>query len=130
MRTKPPVTGLADSNVATLLEPKAESPDHTSADSAKNTPEGPPAPERDTRGINEALAASTTVLGPPIPTGPPPPYIPVPRWNDHYDWPPPGGLRHLIFHADSNGFAAAFKRVGRRVLVNPVKFWEIVDAQG
>ena len=57
-------------------------------------------------------------------------FIPVPQWNNHYDWPPPGGLRHLIFHADSNGFAPAFKRVGRRVLVDAAKFWEIVAAQG
>ena len=57
-------------------------------------------------------------------------FIPVPRWNDHYDWPPPGGMRHLIFNADNNGFASAFKRVGRRVLVDAEKFWEIVEAQG
>ena len=56
--------------------------------------------------------------------------IPVPRWNEHFDWPPPGGLRHLIFHAESNGFKDAFKRVGRRVLVDAEKFWEIVNEQG
>ena len=64
-------------------------------------------------------------------------WIPVSKWNDHHDWPPPGGLRHLIFHADDrvnsrgdvisgNGFAPAFIRVGRRVLIDEVKFWEIV----
>jgi hypothetical protein len=54
-------------------------------------------------------------------------YIPVPKWNDHFDWPPPGGLRHLIFNSKSNGFAAAFKRVGRSVLVDAPMFWEIVE---
>ena len=59
-----------------------------------------------------------------------PQFIPVPKWNDHFDWPPPGGLRHLIFHAETNGFAAAFKRVGRRVLVDAPVFWEIVEKKG
>lgn len=53
--------------------------------------------------------------------------IPVPHWNQHHDWPPPGGLRHLIFHAESNGFKTAFKRVGRRVLVDEVEFFRCVD---
>ena len=30
--------------------------------------------------------------------------IPVTQWNDHHAWPPQGGLRHLIFHAATNGF--------------------------
>jgi len=55
--------------------------------------------------------------------------VPATRWNDYYDWPPPGGLRHIIFHADQNGFASAIKRVGRRVLIDPEKFWQIVDGQ-
>jgi hypothetical protein len=42
--------------------------------------------------------------------------IPVPDWNKYHAWPPKGGLRHLIFNADTNGFKTAFKRVGRRVL--------------
>ena len=54
-------------------------------------------------------------------------YIPVPRWNDHHDWPPPGGLRHLIFHASTNGFSTAFKRVGRRVLVDEAEFFRCVE---
>jgi len=57
-------------------------------------------------------------------------FIPVTKWNDHHAWPPIGGLRHLIFFADKNGFKPAFKRVGRRVLVDERKFFEIVKAQG
>ena len=63
-------------------------------------------------------------------------WIPVPKWNDYYDWPPPGGIRHLIFNAEErvnskgdvipgNGFASAFKRVGRTVLIDDVEFWDI-----
>ena len=55
--------------------------------------------------------------------------IPVPKWNDHHPWPPPGGMRHLIFNAETNGFASAFKRVGRRVLVDEVEFFRCVEQQ-
>lgn len=55
--------------------------------------------------------------------------IPVPRWGDYHDWPPIGGLRHLIFHARENGFAEAFKRCGRRVLIDEQKFFECLDKQ-
>lgn len=55
--------------------------------------------------------------------------IAVPDWPKFHPWPPIGGLRHLIFHAETNGFERAFKRVGRRVLVDDTVFWEIVDEQ-
>lgn len=55
--------------------------------------------------------------------------IPVPEWDKHHSWPPIGGLRHLIFHADTNGFATAFKRVGRRVLIDEREFFACVDRQ-
>ncbi len=55
--------------------------------------------------------------------------IPVPEWNKHHSWPPQGGLRHLIFNEKTNGFASAFKRVGRRVLVDESEFFRIVNAQ-
>ena len=54
-------------------------------------------------------------------------YIPIPQWNDHHDWPPPGGLRHLRFHCEHNGFATAFKKVGRRVLVDETEFFRCVE---
>jgi hypothetical protein len=55
--------------------------------------------------------------------------IPVPEWNQHYSWPPQGGLRHLIFNEKTNGFASAFKRVGRRVLIDEAEFFACVDRQ-
>jgi hypothetical protein len=54
--------------------------------------------------------------------------IPATNWNNHHDWPPPGGLRHLIFNAQTNGFASALKRVGRRVLVHEAEFFRCVEA--
>lgn len=61
----------------------------------------------------------------------PPNLVPVPRWNDYFDWPPLGGMRHLIFHADTNGFEDAFIRVGRSVLVDvPVFFARVERGRG
>jgi hypothetical protein len=53
--------------------------------------------------------------------------IPIPEWNQHHSWPPIGGMRHLIFNAKTNGFACAFKRVGRRVLVDEREFFAVID---
>ncbi|MEC4747223.1 hypothetical protein [Methylomicrobium sp. Wu6] len=55
--------------------------------------------------------------------------IPVPEWNNHHSWPPIGGLRHLIFNAETNGFATAFKRVGRRVLIDEAEFFNCIAKQ-
>ena len=55
--------------------------------------------------------------------------IPVTKWNERHEWPPIGGLRHLIFHAKSNGFDRVVKRVGRRVLIDEQAFFEWLDTQ-
>lgn len=55
--------------------------------------------------------------------------IPLTEWNDYHCWPPTGGLRHFVFHADANGFAKVVKRVGRRVLIDEAAFFEWVDEQ-
>lgn len=48
--------------------------------------------------------------------------IPVKEWSEFYPWPSEGGLRHLIFHAQKNGFKECIVRVGRRVLIDEDKF--------
>ncbi|MFK7893811.1 MAG: hypothetical protein AB8B63_23545 [Granulosicoccus sp.] len=53
--------------------------------------------------------------------------IPVNQWKEHHDWPTLGGLRHLIFHAKSNGFSTVIRRVGRRVLIDEDAFFVWVD---
>lgn len=53
--------------------------------------------------------------------------IPVTEWNKHHSWPPIGGLRHLIFHAEENGFKKAIKRAGRRVLIDEKAFFEWLE---
>ena len=54
--------------------------------------------------------------------------IPVTQWSKHHSWPPIGGLRHLIFHERSNGFARCVRRVGRKVLIDEAKFFEWVES--
>ena len=56
--------------------------------------------------------------------------IPVTQWNEHHPWPPVGGLRHLIFNAEKNGFAAVIRRCGRRVLVDEAAFFDWIKASG
>lgn len=55
--------------------------------------------------------------------------IPVTKWNDYHLWPPIGGMRHLIFNGETNGFKSAFKRVGGRVLVDEAEFFACVERQ-
>lgn len=59
-----------------------------------------------------------------------PKFLTVDQFCRQFPWPTTGGLRHLIFNAESNGFAPAFKRVGRRVLVDQDVFWRIVEEKG
>lgn len=40
-----------------------------------------------------------------------------------------GGLRHLVFNAQTNGFAACIRRIGRRVLIDADAFEAWIDGQ-
>ena len=55
--------------------------------------------------------------------------IPVTKWNEYHPWPPIGGLRHLIFYENQNGFAHCVVRLGRRVLIDEERFFEWADRQ-
>jgi hypothetical protein len=59
-------------------------------------------------------------------------YIPVPNWEKHHEWPRIGGLRNLIFNRHKNGFDkfGVVKKVGKRVLIDEVAFFEWVSIQG
>lgn len=56
--------------------------------------------------------------------------IPLSDWPRHHPWPPLGGLRHLMFNRESNGFQSAFIKCGRRVLVNESEFFNAVAQNG
>lgn len=54
----------------------------------------------------------------------------VNQWANTHPWPPIGGLRHLIFYANENGFNKVIRRIGRRVLIDEVAFFEWATKQG
>jgi hypothetical protein len=52
--------------------------------------------------------------------------IPLTDWSKYHVYPPVGGLRHLVFHSDENGFHKVVKRIGRRVLIDETAYFEWV----
>lgn len=46
------------------------------------------------------------------------------KWNKYHDFPPRGGLRHLVFFSDTNGFDKVVVRAGRRILIDEAAFFE------
>lgn len=54
-------------------------------------------------------------------------FIQVSKWNEYHEWPSQGGLRHLIFHAETNGFKSVIRRIGRSVLIDEAEFFRWVD---
>ncbi len=66
----------------------------------------------------------------PPPTGEPGArLIPLTEWPRYHAWPPLGGLRHLAFHRDTNGFARCIRTVGRRLLIDEAEFFLWVEDQ-
>lgn len=59
----------------------------------------------------------------------PPRLIPLTEWSKYHVYPPVGGLRHLVFYSDENGFHKVVKRIGRRVLIDETAFFEWVKEQ-
>lgn len=53
--------------------------------------------------------------------------IPLTEWNKYHSWPPIGGLRHLVFHEKTNGFAKVTRRIGQRVLLSEPDFFKWVE---
>ena len=56
-------------------------------------------------------------------------FIPLTEWPKHHSWPPVGGLRHLVFYADQNGFDKVIRRAGRRVLIDEQAFFQWLEEQ-
>jgi hypothetical protein len=53
-------------------------------------------------------------------------YITVPNWEKYHEWPPLGGLRHLLFNRKTNGFDkfGVVIKVGKRVFIDEKAFFE------
>jgi len=60
---------------------------------------------------------------------PAPTYSTVKQFSQKHEAFPEGGMRHRIFHADTNGLAesGAIVRDGRRVLINEDKFFQYLE---
>ena len=43
---------------------------------------------------------------------------------------PIGGIRHLIFHAETNGFKKCIRRIGTKILINQELFDKWIEEQG
>ncbi len=54
--------------------------------------------------------------------------IPLTEWPKYHSYPSLGGLRHLVFHANQNGFDKVVKRIGRRVLIDELAYFQWVDS--
>src|SRR5271155_1996016 len=54
-------------------------------------------------------------------------FIPVSKWNEFHEWPPVGGMRHLIFFRNDNGFAKVLKRPNRTWLIDEKAFFKWVS---
>lgn len=53
--------------------------------------------------------------------------IPISKWNEFREWPPVGGMRHLIFFRNENGFAKVLKRPNRTWLIDEKAFFKWVS---
>lgn len=52
--------------------------------------------------------------------------IPLVRWPEFHPYPSISSLRWMVFHAQSSGFEAVIKRVGRKVLIDEQAFFDWV----
>lgn len=43
---------------------------------------------------------------------------------------PIGGIRHLIFNADKNGFSICIRRIGRKILISNELFDKFIEEEG
>lgn len=56
-------------------------------------------------------------------------YLTVKQTAQKYPAFPEGGLRHIIFHSESNGFDSVITRVGRKVLISETAFIDWIENQ-
>ncbi len=52
-----------------------------------------------------------------VPSGPPC-LLSVSQFCSKHDWATPGGIRHLLFNRETNGFKKCVVRLGRKILLD------------
>lgn len=55
--------------------------------------------------------------------------IPLVEWPQVHPWPRLGGLRHLVRHKRTNGFADVVRLVGGRLLIDEAAFFAWADGR-
>jgi len=55
--------------------------------------------------------------------------IPLTEWPKIHPWPSLGGLRHLAFYRETNGFKSVVRNAGRRLLIDEAAFFAWVETQ-
>jgi hypothetical protein len=58
-----------------------------------------------------------------------PKLIPVKDWPKLHPWPTEAGLRNLIYNKDKNGFNTVIHKVGKRILIDELAFFNWIEAQ-
>lgn len=48
----------------------------------------------------------------------PPSLLSVSQFCNKHEWATPGGIRHLLFNRETNGFHRCVVRLGRKILLN------------
>lgn len=56
-------------------------------------------------------------------------YIPITRWPEYHPYPTVSGMRYLRFHQKVLGFASAFVKLNKRILVDEQEFFRILRSQ-
>ncbi|MEI6531522.1 MAG: hypothetical protein WCN87_01730 [Chlamydiota bacterium] len=54
-------------------------------------------------------------------------FLTVKQFITKFSWPTESGLRALILRAKEKGLERAFKRIGRRVLIDVTEFWRVIE---
>jgi hypothetical protein len=56
-------------------------------------------------------------------------YIPITRWAEYHPYPTVSGMRYIRFHQKVLGFASAFIKFQKRVIVDEKEFFRILRSQ-
>lgn len=57
-------------------------------------------------------------------------FVTVRQFCERYKWPTQSALRAMILDAHTKGLESAFRRIGKRVLIDVGEFWRIIDQLG